>query len=330
MQASTEKIEPFRFSTDVIDPKDRVAVWREVLGRVYLRLELNTLDKKQPRAALEAHALGPASLCFSETTAGSAARTRELIQDGNGDFRFLWVLGGHYQCISEMGIEQVACPDAGLICSDMPRTIVYPNTSSVISLTLRRDILTGAVRGLEGVPFRSVRNSQPLRLLAGYIKLLHKEGPPRDPALAHKLGQQLADLAAFALDPTLNRAAQNAGSLKAVRLAAIRADVFANLGQVRLSAKTLAQRHGLSDRYIHRLFEETGQTFGDFVLDERLKRAYQLLTDPAQTGKSVGEIAAEAGFGDLSTFHRTFRRRFGDTPRAARRAGLAQQSGSNR
>jgi hypothetical protein len=169
MQASTEKIEPFRFSTDVIDPKDRVAVWREVLGRVYLRLELNTLEKEQPRAALEAHALGPASLCFSETTAGSAARTRELIQDGNGDFRFLWVLGGHYQCVSEMGIEQVACPDAGLICSDMPRTIVYPNTSSVISLTLRRDILTSAVRGLEGIPFRSVRIPLMMRTYSNII-----------------------------------------------------------------------------------------------------------------------------------------------------------------
>ena len=113
MQASIEKIEPFRFSSDVITPKDRLAVWREVLGRVYLRLELDTLEKKQPRAAIEAHALGPVSLCFSETTAGSAARTRELIQDGNGDFRFLWVLGGRFQCISELGIEEVTCPEKG-------------------------------------------------------------------------------------------------------------------------------------------------------------------------------------------------------------------------
>jgi AraC-like DNA-binding protein len=329
MQVSAEKIEPFRFSTDDIAPKDRVAVWREVLGRVYLRLELDTFERKQPRATIEAHALGPVSLCFSETTAGSAARTKELIQDGNGDFRFLWVLGGRYQCISEMGTGEVVCPDSGLLCSDMPRKIVYPETSSVISLSIPRQNLTAAVRGLEGLPFRSIRNSQPLRLLAGYIKLLHQEGPPREPALAHKLGQQLGDLAAFCLDPTLNRAAQSAGSLKAVRLAAIRADVFANLGQVRLSAKTLAQRHGVSDRYIHRLFEETGQTFGDFVLEERLKRAYQLLIDPAESGKSVGEVAAEVGFGDLSTFHRTFRRRFGDTPRTIRQAGFARRFGAN-
>jgi transcriptional regulator GlxA family with amidase domain len=163
----------------------------------------------------------------------------------------------------------------------------------------------------------------------GYIDLLRQQGPASDPAIAHQVAHHLFELAAFVLDPTLNRAVQAEGSVKAARLAAMRADVSASLGQVRLSAKTLAQRHGVTDRYIHRLFEETGRTFGDFVQEERLKRAYQLLTDPAQSRKSVGAIAAEVGFGDLSTFHRRFRRRFGDTPRTIRQAFLTQQFRAN-
>jgi AraC-like DNA-binding protein len=64
------------------------------------------------------------------------------------------------------------------------------------------------------------------------------------------------------------------GALRAVRLATIRADVLANLSEGRLSAETIGKRHELSERYVHLLFEETGQTFSRFVEEERLKRAF--------------------------------------------------------
>jgi transcriptional regulator GlxA family with amidase domain len=93
----------------------------------------------------------------------------------------------------------------------------------------------------------------------------------------------------------------------------MRADVLANLAEMRLSAKVVAKRHGLSDR-VHDLFEQTGQTFNPFVEEQRLKRAFAMLTDPARNDTRIGEIAAEVGFVEDSTFTRAFRRRFGETP----------------
>ena len=94
----------------------------------------------------------------------------------------------------------------------------------------------------------------------------------------------------------------------------IRADVLARLSEARLSAKTVAKRHGLTDRYVHMLFEETGQTFSRFVEEERLKRAFALLTDPTRPSMRIGEIASQVGYSEHSVFTRAFRRRFGDTP----------------
>ena len=43
-----------------------------------------------------------------------------------------------------------------------------------------------------------------------------------------------------------------------------------------------------------------------------------MLMDPACDAMRISDIAFAVGFGDLTTFNRAFRRRYGDTPRALR------------
>ena len=81
----------------------------------------------------------------------------------------------------------------------------------------------------------------------------------------------------------------------------------------------VAARHGITPRYLHRLFERAGLTCSQFVLQERLARARRMLRDPCFAHLGVSTIAYEVGFADLSYFNRTFRRRYGMTPREARR-----------
>ncbi len=52
----------------------------------------------------------------------------------------------------------------------------------------------------------------------------------------------------------------------------------------------------------------------------RLQRAQDLLTDPRLRDLPIIEIAARCGFTDPSHFARRFRRQFGVTPLAFRRA----------
>lgn len=63
-------------------------------------------------------------------------------------------------------------------------------------------------------------------------------------------------------------------------------------------------------------------TFSEFVLAQRLARAHRFLTDPVRSDDTIGTIAFEAGFGDLSHFNRTFRRYYGATPSDIRAASL--------
>jgi AraC-like DNA-binding protein len=86
---------------------------------------------------------------------------------------------------------------------------------------------------------------------------------------------------------------------------------------------SIAAQHGIMPRYIQPLFEGEGTTFTDYVLTQRLARAHRILTDPRISGRKISTIAFDIGFGDLSYFNRTFRRRYGATPSDFRAANTA-------
>jgi AraC-like DNA-binding protein len=110
-------------------------------------------------------------------------------------------------------------------------------------------------------------------------------------------------------------------TIPAIRLRAIKSDIVANLEDERLTVGAVAARHRVTPRYVHRLFEREGITYTQFVLRQRLERAYRILRDPRFAAMSISSIAYEVGFGDLSYFNRAFRRQFQCTPSEVKNGG---------
>lgn len=76
----------------------------------------------------------------------------------------------------------------------------------------------------------------------------------------------------------------------------------------------IARRHGVTPRYVQLLFDGAGQTFSEFVVEQRLAQAHRMLTDARFVDWTISAIAFDVGFSNLSYFNRTFLRRFGATP----------------
>ena len=68
----------------------------------------------------------------------------------------------------------------------------------------------------------------------------------------------------------------------------------------------------------HVVREEFGVTFSELITSHRLERAAALLK---HSDLPIATIALNSGFGDVSSFHRRFKARFGTTPRAFRLDG---------
>jgi AraC-like DNA-binding protein len=159
-----------------------------------------------------------------------------------------------------------------------------------------------------------------LRLLAAYLRALFDGPPPTRPDLTDAVARHVTELITLALRPSDDdiRAAATP-SVRAARLQAIKSDIERHLTDPSLDVTTVAARHRISPRYLHMLFAEDDTTFGRHLLDHRLDLAHTRLRDPRWSTRTISAIAHDSGFGDLSYFTRTFRRRFAITPSEVRR-----------
>ena len=185
----------------------------------------------------------------------------------------------------------------------------------------RRSVPPGAA-GFGATPLRLVpAGTAALQLLTSYLHGALSGSALSSAPLADAVASHLADLITLSLDPVYAAATPPAGvpSVRAARLAAVKADIERHLTDGSLTAATLAARHRISARYLHKLFEDEEMTYSRFVLDRRLALAYRTLRQPRSATRTISSIAYDTGFGDLSYFNRTFRRRYGITPSGARR-----------
>lgn len=95
--------------------------------------------------------------------------------------------------------------------------------------------------------------------------------------------------------------------------------------------RAIAARLGVSTRYIQLLFAELATTPSAYIQDKRLQRAASRL-EREGTGTTITSVAFDVGFNDLSSFCRSFRRRYAVSPsdyRAGRhREGTAPRPNS--
>lgn len=101
-------------------------------------------------------------------------------------------------------------------------------------------------------------------------------------------------------------------------LQAAQSVIAANLSDVALSPARVAQEMRISTRYLHKLFLLTGTTFGEHLRAKRLDQIMKELSEPYMQRRTIAAIALKWGFGDLSTFHRAFVKRFGRSPKSFR------------
>jgi len=159
-------------------------------------------------------------------------------------------------------------------------------------------------------------DQEALGLLRGYSRLLETGKELRSPELIAHVTTTLVDLVGLVIGAKGEPAelAELRG-LRAARLQAILARIRTEYTNPEISAQRVARTLGLSPSYIHDLLQETGMSFSEHVLELRLQKAAQMLSDRICDNMRISEIAYMVGFGDVSYFNRCFRRRFGCAPR---------------
>lgn len=252
------------------------------------------------------------------TSAFRALRTRAMAE--GTDSRLLFLCREGASVISHLGREETVRAGQAILLSSADPIRIERSVLRHIVLTVPRSVLAPMIAGGDTMLMSPMDGtSEPLRLLQGYVDLLSADPVMCRDTANGLIASHVLDLITLALGASREAAEAAAGrGLRAVRLRALKDDVERNLASSDVTAQALSRRHGISPRYIRKLFEGEGTSLSQFVLGRRLLRAHRMLNDPRYVNCTIGSIAFDVGFGDLSRFNHAFRRQFGMTPSEVR------------
>lgn len=318
-ETPSSPVPTLEFRSDFASESQRVALFREVFGAQYCGIDVEPLSDGPFNVAMQARALPGISLSSAEYSPLRCGRTRKLIADGNDDLLLGVPMskGIAHQCGHETALE----PGDGIVMSNADiGDMTLPSGGTLLIVGMPRTALSALVRDGEDVVARRIPAEAPaLKLIKRYFAAVHDEALLANKELRDLVAMHFYDLAALALGATQDAAehAKQRG-VRAARLRTIKSYVETHLASCELSVAAAAAHFRLTPRYIQMLFEGEGTTFTEFVREMRLIRAHRALANRRFDDRSVGDIAWDAGFGDLSYFNRTFRRRFGLSPSGVR------------
>ncbi|QWG22966.1 AraC family transcriptional regulator [Bradyrhizobium sediminis] len=320
-----QNIEPLghaHVTTDTFAEHKRLATWQEIYGRGIANVDIEPIGGKPFRADVTFNLLPNVSIAAGSRSPAHYRVTRELAGRGR-DMIALSILRSGAASATQFGNELISgVGSASVLVPTDPSTSTLYTDGSFITLALSRRSLAALVPDLSQAFGRPVPGSSTaLRLLTRYLEVVQAGDELTHPRIGQSVSDHIIDLAALALGARGDYAEMaRARGARAARLGAMKSDILRELGRGDLSADLIAARHGISPRYVRKLFEQDGSSFSAFVLHERLVKAHRMLIDRRCNGMSIAQIVYASGFGDISYFNRAFRRHFGATPSDFREA----------
>src|SRR5882757_1852156 len=300
-----------RFSTDSFPARERIAAWTEALGsHCGVRIDIDPRSAEGFRSSARMTRASTFTLIEGSASPARQGASRGLVVNDDVTFSSVTTRWG----MSQLGRSLDLHPgDWSLLSNSDVNVITLPEACRYLGFSVPRAAIRPLVSDIGATFARRIPAASPaLQMLVRYLDLARRDNVVTTPELAAAFTDHVCDLLAIALGPTRDAAEQaRTRGLAAARLQAIKDDIAGNLGRPDLSVHAVATRHGVSARYVQKLFEESGTTFTQFVMLQRLTAAREALA--ARPDAPILSIAYDLVFSDVSYFNRSLRQRFGCT-----------------
>ncbi|WP_316158081.1 MULTISPECIES: acetamidase/formamidase family protein [unclassified Bradyrhizobium] len=310
------------FTSESYARDERPEAWRDVLNAIGLQPAAKTPFHDGHATASHRHAPG---IALSRLSAGSQVVTAVpqahedlpiallAIDDGavlrSGDSHRI-VPAGHLMLLPRVGDWNIAFQrDLRAIVLSVTSDALHGRISGKLKLAAPQVI---APSGLADVVCRTIEAT---------ARALETLSDAEWSTVAQSLVDLLLTLAHQQAVPTTEA---GSSATQAAILHRICQTIERRLDDAELTPARVAQAEGISERYLQKLFEGAGDNFSHYVRERRLQRAWTDLSNPAEANHSISEIAYRYGFADSAHFSRSFRARFGLSPREFRQQKAEQ------
>lgn len=314
-----------RFSGAAPLPVPGDLYWREEIIQKQYGLDCRTLSGTRFQAEMRGWGLGCVRIADMHLCGHAVASERRIAPGFDHDHVFLKVVADGAVVFEQAG-DMVTVERGGLVLVDPERRFVerFPVATHLVVVCLPKRSLRerGIPADLDRILVRTTSSPDTAMLWHLLLSITqHSQGASA--ALRARVGEQVLDLAETLTQPHERKACTRTTEATRTR---VKAFIKSHVGDPDLDADAIAAAAGLSKRHINRLFEAEGTSLMRYLWSARLARAHAMLDSGADAHRSIDEISWRCGFADLAHFSRSFKRRFGLSPREFRRVAIQRGS----
>lgn len=314
-------IEISRFDTADLAPQDRFRVWQASIGVAFDVSLASVSDEAHFKSQLTSLLIDGIVLSRNVSSAQRYRRDpSRIIADGIDHYMFqVYERGG---VDLEVGRTLVRGRPGSMVLGDMAEPMESANSDNAfISAIVPRRRLDPHLRNsgiIHGAVIDTTSGSG--QLLAEYLQVLFAVGEEMTHREAMAAGTALILLIAAACNKIAVNPAEPPDWADHALVLRARIVLMDHLHNCDLTPAILARRLGLSRTRLYEMFRPYGGVMR-VARELRLRRALNDLVSPRGERYPIGEIAYRWGFSSPPQFTRSFRARFGCSPKDARNEG---------
>lgn len=310
--------------SDDIPVAQRIRRWTEFVSETYAEFGFDASDPRTFRSRLSRIQFGSLGMSWFEASAsaGHAKRSQVGLWSAPLSDAFILCLQEHgHMTGHQFGVDMQTGPgDMTLLDATRPWDVSSTGDVSVITIKIPSERMLAIVANPmqnEVLPFRRNHRTRASFAIISALKQAIEAAPDEDWDDRYE-DVLLGAISTLFTDP--HRMNETGAREETLRRKAI-AHVENNLADFELDGEAIAAALDISLRSLQRLFQCHGYTPRSYILERRLITAASMLQKGEGDGLRISQVAFSLGFNDLSYFTRTFRKRYGVSPRAYRTSG---------
>ncbi len=287
-------------------PRRRYDAWADQLNSTFGFWQPTSVPNDNFDASVKAIDLGGIKVISCECDpCGGSRKGTDTVREENPQERLIIQLVERGQEHMSLG-GQEAVLNAGDIfiwdnTQNMQFTVIERLSKVSVALPLSRlkDWLPQTWRSLP----RWIKSGEPgSDLLAGYVRSLVKIDHTHNPLRYDALADAAVAMIVASQAETPEHVGHKAGQLQTIKI-----KIRQRLQDPDLTLESIARANKISLRYLHWLFEGSGQTAWQFICAERLAGCKRDFANPSCNNTSIFEIGLRWGFGNAAHFSRKFK-----------------------
>ncbi|MBB4291796.1 AraC-like DNA-binding protein [Rhizobium leguminosarum] len=317
--AFAQEDEAMLFSTANSSSLARGSYWQDVISNTYFPLDLKYRDEDRFTGDLQCWSMGNLSLSRIKCEAILYKRhERQIVAEREKSF--LVTIPDIASINFAQDGREVSCAPGGFVLErgDAPYEFSHPGPNAVWVLKVPSSTLRARVGPPERLTALSFDATKGVgAYFVDAVRSSARRLNEMDGTAHEVVGQHLVDLLCMAIQGDERVLSSNLSSVRSAHL--FRAEQFIRnqLHKQELLPQDIADRCGISLRYLQRLFTDSGRSICEWIREQRL-----LMCDEELRKKSsqltISEIAYNWGFSDQSQFSKHYRSYFGRSPSEAR------------